>query len=45
MKIDDIIKEWEKDGPVDTINISSESSEIPKLHNKYFKFYMEKAIS
>ena len=40
MKIDEIIKEWEKDGPVDVINISRESSEIPKLHNKYFKFYM-----
>ena len=40
MKIEDIIEAWEKDGPVDTVNISRESSEIPKLHNKYFKIYM-----
>jgi hypothetical protein len=40
MKLEDIIDLWEKDGPVDTINISREASETPKLHNKYFKIYM-----
>jgi len=40
MKIDDIITLWEKDGPVDAVNISSESANTPKLHNKYFKIYM-----
>ena len=37
MKIDDIITLWEKDGPVDAVNISNESANTPKLHNKYFK--------
>ena len=40
MKLEDIIEAWEKDGPVDTINISNEASQTPKLHNKYFKIYM-----
>jgi len=40
MKLENIIEAWEKDGPVDTINISNEASQTPKLHNKYFKIYM-----
>ena len=40
MKLEDIIESWEKDGPVDTINITNESANTPKLHNKYFKIYM-----
>ena len=40
MKLEDIIAEWDKDGTIDQTNISRESGEIPKLHNKYFKIYM-----
>ena len=40
MKLENIIAEWDKDGPIDAINISNEASNTPKLHNKYFKFYM-----
>ena len=40
MKLEDIIESWEKDGPVDAINITNESANTPKLHNKYFKIYM-----
>ena len=40
MKIEDIIESWEKDCSVDTINITNESANTPKLHNKYFKIYM-----
>jgi|TARA_R110000796_G_scaffold183966_1_gene300538 hypothetical protein len=40
MKLEDIIAEWDKDGTVDQINVSNESANIPKLHNKYFKIYM-----
>jgi hypothetical protein len=40
MKLEDIIAEWDKDGAIDQTNISSESGNIPKLHNKYFKIYM-----
>lgn len=40
MKLEDIIAEWDKDGTIDQTNVSKESGEIPKLHNKYFKIYM-----
>jgi hypothetical protein len=40
MKLEDIIAEWDKDGTIDQTNVSNESGNIPKLHNKYFKFYM-----
>ena len=40
MKLENIIAEWDKDGPIDAINISNEASNTPKLHNKYFKLYM-----
>jgi hypothetical protein len=40
MKLEDIIAEWDKDGTIDQTNVSRESGEIPKLHNKYFKIYM-----
>jgi len=44
MKLEDIIDSWEKDGPVDAINITNESANTPKLHNKYFKIYMGEGI-
>jgi len=40
MKLEDIIAEWDKDGAIDQTNISNESGNTPKLHNKYFKIYM-----
>ena len=40
MKLEDICEAWEKDGPVDAINITNESANTPKLHNNYFKIYM-----
>lgn len=43
--INDIIKEWEIDSNIDKNEIIGESVKIPKLHNKYWKYYLtESAI-
>lgn len=44
MKIESIIEEWSKDLKIDTSNISNESSNIPKLHNKYYMYYMSEGM-
>lgn len=44
MKIEEIWKEWEKDNSIDTTDLSSESIRTPKLHNKYFRIYMEEGL-
>lgn len=41
MKIEDIITEWSSDCEVDVTNISKESANISKLHNKYYQIYMQ----
>lgn len=43
--INDIISEWEIDSNIDKNEIIAESVKIPKLHNKYWKYYLtESAI-
>ena len=44
MKIEDIYAECEKDCEIDQTNISNESANIPKLHNKYFRMYMDEGM-
>lgn len=44
MKIEEIYEMWAKDCEIDQTNISSESANIPKLHNKYFRVYMEEGM-
>jgi hypothetical protein len=44
MKIEDIIAEWSKDCEIDQTNISNESANIPKLHNKYYQIYMQEGM-
>jgi len=44
MKLDDIYEMWGKDGTIDMVNVSTESSEIPKLHNKYFRMYVNEGL-
>lgn len=40
MTLDEILEEWEKDGPIDIVDLSIEStSKIPLLHHKYFKMF------
>ena len=44
MKLEEIYEMWAKDCEIDMINISNESANIPKLHNKYFRRYMEEGL-
>ena len=44
MKIEEIYELWAKDSEIDQTNVSSESANIPKLHNKYFRIYMEEGM-
>jgi len=44
MKIEEIYEMWSKDGEIDQTNISSEAANIPKLHNKYFRIYVEEGL-
>lgn len=44
MKIEEIYEMWSKDAEIDTVNVSSESANIPKLHNKYFRIYMDEGL-
>ena len=44
MKLEEIYEMWAKDGNIDETNISGESAGIPKLHNKYFQFYVQEGL-
>jgi len=44
MKIEQLYEEWAKDGEIDIANISQNSADIPKLHNKYFRWYTEEGL-
>lgn len=44
MKLEDIIEEWSKDCSIDQTNISNESANISKLHNKYYVLYMQEGM-
>ncbi len=44
MKIEQIYEMWSKDSEIDQTNVSGESANIPKLHNKYFRVYMEEGM-
>jgi hypothetical protein len=41
MKLEDIQKEWEKDAPINQLDLVSEALKIPKLHDKYYKIYIK----
>jgi hypothetical protein len=44
MNIEEIYEMWKTDGELDTINISKESANIPKLHNKYYMIYVQEGL-
>lgn len=44
MTIEEIYKLWEEDGEIDVGNLTGESVNIPKLHNKYYKLYVEENL-
>jgi hypothetical protein len=44
MDIEFLYNEWAKDGEIDQVNISKSTTDIPKLHNKYFRWYVEEGL-
>jgi hypothetical protein len=44
MKIETIVTEWSQDLQINQGDISSESSNIPKLHNKYYLYYINEGM-
>jgi len=44
MKLEELYELWAKDGEIDQINISNESANIPKLHNKYYMLYVQEGL-
>ena len=44
MNIETIFNEWDKDGRIDQNDISNEAANIPKLHNKYYRYYIGESL-
>lgn len=44
MDIELLYKEWATDGAIDQANISKAATDIPRLHNKYFRMYTEEGL-
>ena len=44
MTLEELYNEWAKDGAIDIADISHNSADIPKLHNKYFRWYSEEGL-
>jgi hypothetical protein len=44
MTIDEIFAEWDKDSKIDRTELGRESLEIPKLHNKYYRIYINEKM-
>lgn len=44
MRIEEIVQEWSKDCEIDVTNVSVESAEIAKMHNKYYQMYMQESM-
>lgn len=44
MTIEELYAMWATDSEIDQTNVSAESANIPKLHNKYFKFYVDEGL-
>lgn len=42
--IDYIYAEWAKDGAIDIANVSQNSADTPKLHNKYYHMYVQEGL-
>lgn len=44
MSIEKLYEEWAKDGEIDQMNVSKAATDVPKLHNKYFRWYVEEGL-
>jgi hypothetical protein len=45
MRIDEIVAQWDTDSKIDETELGGEAAKIPKLHNKYLKFFMGERVS
>lgn len=41
MKLEELHDQWEKDSPINTLNLMNESANIGALHSKYWRFLTE----
>jgi hypothetical protein len=44
MTIDEIFAEWDKDSKIDRTELGKESTDIPKIHNKYYRIYINEKM-
>lgn len=44
MTYEQIFEMWKKDGDINVADITSASANIPKLHNIYFRIYVEEGL-
>jgi len=44
MKLEELLEEWEKDSDIDRTELGEEALKIPKLHHKYFQFFVAEKI-
>jgi hypothetical protein len=44
MTIDEIFAEWDKDSQIDRTELGKEATDIPKLHNKYYRIYVQEKL-
>lgn len=44
MTLDEIFTEWDKDSKIDRTELGRESIDIPKLHNKYYRIYINEKM-
>lgn len=41
MTLDEIFAEWSKDSIIDRTELGKEATDIPRLHNKYYRIYID----
>lgn len=45
MLIDDILKEWDIDSKINTTELGNESTKIPQLHAKYYRWFVNERLT
>lgn len=44
MNYDEVYKEWKVDGKIDETDVARAARNIPELHNKYYRWYVEESL-
>lgn len=44
MNIDEILENWQEDAKVDKTELGEEALKIPKLHHKYYQFFVKERM-